>query len=59
MKRSGLLALSLLLVGCATTYHLPAEERSRSYRAQTDRVWAAALASGSQKNGLDTAFLLS
>lgn len=45
MKKSALTALALLLVGCATTYHLPEEERSRAYRAETDQVWAAALAS--------------
>ncbi len=45
MKKSILAALALLLVGCATTYHLPEEERSRAYRADTDQVWMAALAS--------------
>ena len=45
MKKSILVAVVLLLSGCATTYHLPVEERSRSYRASTDEVWEAALAS--------------
>ena len=45
MKKSILTALALLLVGCATTYHLPEEERSRAYRAGVDEVWDAAMAS--------------
>jgi hypothetical protein len=45
MKRSALAALALLLVGCATTYHLPEEERSRDYRAGEAEVWEAAVAS--------------
>jgi hypothetical protein len=45
MKKSFLTALALLLVGCATTYHLPEEERSRAYQADEMAVWDAALAS--------------
>jgi len=45
MKKSASIALSLLLAGCATTYHLPEAERSRAYDAVTAEVWAAALAS--------------
>jgi len=45
MKRSMLAAAAFLLVGCATTYHLPEEERSRAYQASADEVWEAALAS--------------
>ena len=45
MKKSVFSVLALLLVGCATTYHLPEEERSRAYRAGTEEVWEAAVAS--------------
>lgn len=45
MRRSLLTALVLLLAGCAHTYNMPEAERSRSYRADTDLVWEAALAS--------------
>jgi hypothetical protein len=45
MKRSILAATAFLLVGCATTYHLPEEQRSRAYQADADEVWEAALAS--------------
>lgn len=45
MKRIAFLAPALLLVGCATTYHLPEGERSRAYDALPADVWAAALAS--------------
>jgi hypothetical protein len=45
MKKSFLTALALLLVGCATTYHLPEAERSRAYQADEMAVWDAALAS--------------
>jgi hypothetical protein len=45
MKRSILAGLAFLLVGCATTYHLPEEQRSRAYQADADEVWEAALAS--------------
>jgi hypothetical protein len=41
-KMSGILAL-IALAGCATTYGMPLEDRSRAYRADTDVVWAAAL----------------
>jgi len=34
----------LALTGCATTYGMPVEERSRAYRADFDVVWEAALA---------------
>lgn len=47
MKKSILtvLPLSVVMVGCATTYHLPEEERSRAYLAGEEEVWDAALAS--------------
>jgi hypothetical protein len=45
MKKSLLAALTLLLAGCATTYHLPEHQRSRAYQAEADQVWRAALAS--------------
>jgi hypothetical protein len=45
MKKTILAALVLLLSGCASTYHLPEEQRSRSYKTGTDKVWEAALAS--------------
>ena len=45
MKKSALFAMALLLAGCATTYHLPEEERSRAYQAGQEEVWEAALAS--------------
>ena len=44
MKRGFLTAvLTLALTGCASTYGLPVEERSRAYRAEMDVVWEAAL----------------
>jgi hypothetical protein len=45
MKRGILAVLALLLGGCAHTYNMPEAERSRSYRAEADVVWEAALAS--------------
>jgi hypothetical protein len=45
MKKSVLFGLALLLTGCASTYHLPEEERSRAYRADQAEVWSAAVAS--------------
>ena len=45
MNRSVLAALALLLAGCAHTYNMPEEERSRAYEADVDLVWDAALAS--------------
>lgn len=44
MRTSVLAALALLLTGCAHTYNMPAEERSRAYQADVDVVWEAALA---------------
>ncbi len=34
----------LSVVGCATTYGMPVEQRSRAYRAEMNEVWQAALA---------------
>jgi hypothetical protein len=45
VKKSILTALALLLTGCAHTYNMPENERSRAYRANTEVVWEAALAS--------------
>lgn len=45
MKKSMLLASAVLLAGCAHTYNMPEAERSRSYQAEVDVVWEAALAS--------------
>ena len=45
MNRSVLAALALFLAGCAHTYNIPEEERSRAYQADVDLVWDAALAS--------------
>jgi hypothetical protein len=45
MKRAGFAVLILLLSACAHTYNMPEEERSRSYQADPDLVWEAALAS--------------
>jgi hypothetical protein len=45
MKKPAIAALTLLVVGCATTYHLPEEERSRAYQAGAEEVWDAAVAS--------------
>lgn len=45
MKKSVLATLVVFLAGCATTYHLPEHERSRSYATPMDEVWDAALAS--------------
>ncbi len=36
--------LIALLTGCATTYNLPVEQRSRSYARPMEDVWDAALA---------------
>lgn len=36
-------AAVLALTGCATTYGMPVEERTRAYRADLDVVWVAAL----------------
>lgn len=45
MRMSTLFLSALLLIGCATTYHLPEAERSRAYDADASEVWVAALAS--------------
>jgi hypothetical protein len=45
MRKSIISALALLLAGCAHTYNMPEAERSRSYRADSEVVWEAALAS--------------
>lgn len=45
MKKRNVIVLALLLTGCATTYHLPESRRSRTYRAEAEQVWAAAVAS--------------
>jgi hypothetical protein len=45
MRKSSLAALALLLTGCATTYNMPEEERSRAYRADAEVIWQAAVAS--------------
>lgn len=45
MRTSILAALALLLTGCAHTYNMAPEERSRAYQADVDAVWEAALAS--------------
>ena len=45
MKKGAFLTMALLLSACATTYHLPEAERSRSYLASQEEVWEAALAS--------------
>ena len=45
MKKSIIPLLTILLAGCATTYHLPEAERSRTYQAEEAQVWAAAMAS--------------
>jgi len=45
MRYFAFLPLSLFLVGCASTYHLPEAERSRAYDALPADVWKAALAS--------------
>ena len=45
MRKSVLFGLALLLTGCASTYHLPEEERSRAYREAETVVWSAAIAS--------------
>lgn len=37
-------AMATVVAGCATTYNLPREERSRSYEAPREVVWEAALA---------------
>ena len=49
MKKPAIAALTLLVVGCATTYHLPEEERSRAYQAGAEEVWDAAVAGMSVK----------
>ena len=44
MRRTLSAAVAILaLTGCATTYGMPVEERSRAYRADLDVVWEAAL----------------
>ncbi len=44
MRRTLSAAVAILaLTGCATTYGMPVEERSRAYRADLDVVWVAAL----------------
>ncbi len=44
--KTGPLALATVLLGaCATTYNMPLEERTRSFRASSEVVWDAALAS--------------
>ena len=44
MRRTLSAAVAILaLAGCATTYGIPVEERSRAYRADLDVVWEAAL----------------
>lgn len=45
MRKSAVTSLALLLVGCATTYHLPEAERSRAYQVGEAEVWEAAVAS--------------
>jgi hypothetical protein len=45
MRKRNLIVLALFLTGCATTYHLPESRRSRTYRAEAEQVWAAAVAS--------------
>lgn len=45
MRRSILAGLAIFLAGCAHTYNMPEEERSRAYRVDADLVWDAALAS--------------
>lgn len=45
MRKSAVASLALLLVGCATTYHLPETARSRAYQGEGAEVWEAALAS--------------
>jgi hypothetical protein len=45
MRKRNVIVLALLLTGCATTYHLPESRRSRTYRAEAEQVWAAAVAS--------------
>ncbi len=37
--------LITLFAGCASTYHLPGQDRSRTYSGYFDDVWIAALAS--------------
>ena len=44
MRRTLSAAVAILaLTGCATTYGMPVEERSRAYRADLGVVWEAAL----------------
>jgi len=45
MKKAMVVSLTLLLSGCAHTYNMPEAERSRSYQADPETVWEAALAS--------------
>lgn len=44
MTKTLLTALALFTVGCATTYNLPQEERSRAFRTDEQVVWDASLA---------------
>jgi hypothetical protein len=45
MNKAMLAGLTLLYSGCAHTYNMPEAERSRSYRADAEMVWEAAVAS--------------
>jgi hypothetical protein len=45
MNKAMLASLALLYTGCAHTYNMPEAERSRSYQADPEVVWEAALAS--------------
>lgn len=46
MNRSLLAGMALFYsAGCAHTYNMPEAERSRSYQAEPDVVWEAAMAS--------------
>ncbi len=45
MNKVMLAGLALLYTGCAHTYNMPEAERSRSYHADQEAVWEAALAS--------------
>jgi hypothetical protein len=49
MKKAASTGLALLclglMVGCAHTYNMPEAERSRSYQADPEMVWQAAVAS--------------
>lgn len=45
MNKAMLAGLTLLYSGCAHSYGMPEAERSRSYQADQESVWEAALAS--------------